>query len=70
MAASQKSFTGQSLTIVRQYAQTNFPLLRPTNKFEEERHLLYAPNRFSPVRIGEVFRSRYQVVGKLSFGMF
>jgi hypothetical protein len=41
----------------------------PTDtKVEEETLPDYVASRYYPVRIGEVFRSRYQVVGKLGFG--
>ncbi|TFK89729.1 kinase-like protein [Polyporus arcularius HHB13444] len=35
---------------------------------EEERVPWYDPKDFYPIRIGEVFQSRYQVVGKLGYG--
>lgn len=37
-------------------------------KIEEEKVPNYKPERFYPVRLGEVFDSRYQVVAKLGFG--
>jgi len=37
-------------------------------KIEEETLPDYVPSHFYPVRIGEIFRDRYQVVGKLGFG--
>ena len=36
--------------------------------FEEERLLWYKPEQFYPVHIGEIFKSRYKVVGKLGYG--
>ncbi|KAK4149514.1 kinase-like domain-containing protein [Chaetomidium leptoderma] len=41
---------------------------RKTKKIEEETLPDYLPERFYPVRIGEVLASRYQVVGKLGYG--
>ncbi|KAE9404244.1 kinase-like protein [Gymnopus androsaceus JB14] len=35
---------------------------------EEENWEWYEPGLFYPVRIGEVFKSRYQVIGKLGYG--
>lgn len=42
-------------------------LLQP---FEEERLPWYDPNQFYPVRIGEIFNSKYKVVGKLGYGAY
>ncbi|KAJ8488921.1 hypothetical protein ONZ51_g3246 [Trametes cubensis] len=44
------------------------PIIDPSELVEEERIPWYNPTDFYPVRIGEVFRSRYQVVGKLGYG--
>jgi len=42
----------------------------PTSeKVEEETIPGYVTTRYYPVRIGQVFRNRYQVVGKLGFGI-
>ena len=35
---------------------------------EEESFPWYTEESFYPVRIGEVFKSRYQVIGKLGYG--
>ncbi|GLB19749.1 hypothetical protein AtubIFM61612_009665 [Aspergillus tubingensis] len=53
---------------VRNYSQSTHPLLDPTEKLEEETLPWYSPEGFYPVRVGEVFQSRYQVVGKLGYG--
>ncbi|RDH27928.1 kinase-like domain-containing protein [Aspergillus welwitschiae] len=53
---------------VRNYSQSSLPLLDPTEKLEEETLPWYSPERSYPVRIGEVFQSRYKVVGKLGYG--
>ncbi|KAL4783324.1 kinase-like protein [Aspergillus varians] len=54
---------------VRQLCQSSsFPLLDATEKLEEETLPWYSYETFYPVKIGEVFQSRYQVVGKLGYG--
>ena len=40
-----------------------------SRKVEEETIPGYVVTRYYPVRIGQIFRDRYQVVGKLGFGM-
>jgi serine/threonine-protein kinase SRPK3 len=37
-------------------------------KVEEETLPDYLASRYYPVRIGDIFRDRYQVIGKLGFG--
>ena len=49
-------------------AGAKFPVVDSTQLIGEERLPWYDPNDFYPVRIGEVFQSRYQVVGKLGYG--
>ena len=42
----------------------------PANeKVEEESVPGYVATRYYPVKIGQIFRNRYQVVGKLGFGI-
>ncbi|KAL4891343.1 kinase-like protein [Aspergillus ambiguus] len=53
---------------VHKFAQSNVRLLDSTEKFEEEMLPWYSRELYYPVKIGEVFRSRYQVIGKLGFG--
>ncbi|OGM47773.1 protein kinase [Aspergillus bombycis] len=53
---------------VREFSQFNYPLLDSTEKLEEETLPWYSPNDFYSVKIGEVFQSRYQVIGKLGYG--
>lgn len=45
-----------------------FEVLPLHEKIEEERIPDYKAERFYPVRLGDVFESRYQVVAKLGFG--
>jgi hypothetical protein len=44
------------------------PRVLPHQKIEEETIPDYLVTRYYPVRIGEVFHDRYQVVGKLGYG--
>lgn len=50
------------------FSNPNFPKIAPTKLIEEETILDYVASRYYPVRIGEVLRDRYQIVGKLGFG--
>lgn len=52
----------------RQYPSTGFDLLNHVPKLEEENWEWYSSEEFYPVKIGETFKSRYQVVGKLGYG--
>lgn len=58
----------RSVSPVREISQSSFPLLDPTQRLEKETLSWYSPDGFYPVKIGEVFQSRYQVVGKLGYG--
>ncbi|CRL22603.1 Serine/threonine-protein kinase DCLK [Penicillium camemberti] len=53
---------------VRQFTQSNIQPLDSNLKFEEETHPGYKAEDSYSVQIGEVFQSRYQVIGKLGFG--
>ena len=39
------------------------------SRIEEELGPLYTPFRYHPVRFGESFNGRYEVVGKLGWGL-
>lgn len=52
----------------RIFPTKGFGLLPTNTRFEEERLVGYQANDFYPVRLGEVFQARYQVVAKLGFG--
>ncbi|RMY79020.1 hypothetical protein D0863_00350 [Hortaea werneckii] len=52
----------------RAFPSDGFPLLPLETKFEEERLLGYKAGEYYPVRLGEVFKSRYQVLAKLGYG--
>ncbi|KAL3462503.1 protein kinase [Aspergillus heterothallicus] len=58
---------GRGPSPVRKFSSPTI-LLDPNNKLEEENLRGYSPEHFYPVRIGDVFRSKYQVVGKLGYG--
>lgn len=51
----------------RKYSQAGI-ILDPNDKLEEEKQRGYSPDQFYPVKIGNVFHSRYQVIGKLGYG--
>ncbi|RAL05403.1 putative protein kinase [Aspergillus ibericus CBS 121593] len=46
----------------------NIPILDPSTKTEEQRMPAYERGLFYPVKYGEVFHSKYQVLSKLGFG--
>ena len=54
----------------RQFPATGFEVIGSLCRVEEEEWEWYNPEEFYPVRIGEVFKSQYQVVGKLGYGAF
>jgi len=54
----------------RQASATRFDTIDVAQKVEEERLSWYTPEDFYPVRIGETFKSRYRVVGKLGYGSY
>jgi len=60
--------TMTSRDIARTFPTEGFEKLSLQEKIEEERIPAYKAERFYPVRLGEVFQSRYQVVAKLGFG--
>ena len=52
----------------RKFLNSGFKMISDAEKLEEETWDWYKPGLFYPVRIGEVFQSRYQVLGKLGYG--
>jgi len=54
----------------RQFPTTGFEVIGSSCLVEEEKLEWCNPEEFYPVRIGEVFKSQYQVVGKLGYGAF
>lgn len=59
----------------RTFSSTNSNINNASKKIsddqqlEEETNLGYNAGNFYPVRVGEVFESRYEVLAKLGFGM-
>lgn len=56
-------------TPARHLATSHFQELPFEAKIEEELAPGYRPDDFYPVRLGEVFNARYQVVAKLGCGV-
>ncbi|KAJ8110900.1 hypothetical protein OPT61_g6377 [Boeremia exigua] len=54
--------------LARTFPVDGFDELPLQEKIEEERLTGYRAERFYPVRLGEVVKSRYQIVAKLGFG--
>ncbi|KAK8102958.1 Serine/threonine protein kinase [Apiospora sp. TS-2023a] len=50
------------------FSNPNFTRISLDEKIEEELFPDYIASRYYPVRVGEVLRGRYQIVGKLGFG--
>ncbi|KAI0406273.1 serine threonine protein kinase, CMGC group [Xylaria palmicola] len=50
------------------FSNSNFKKIRLEEKIEEELYPDFVASRYYPVRIGEILRDRYQIVGKLGFG--
>lgn len=44
------------------------PIIKTRQAVEEETLPVYDPDEFYPVHIGDVFKERYHVLGKLGFG--
>ena len=62
---SSRSFSSTNSTI------NDLPKLIPEDRqFEEEANPGYKAEHFYPVRIGEIFKFRYEVLAKLGFGMY
>ena len=51
------------------FQNTSYKVVGAAQKLEEEAFEDYATGKYYPVVIGDVFASRYQVVGKLGFGV-
>lgn len=62
------SSTRQLAILPRTFPTDGFPLLPNTSKFEEEKLIGCKADAFYPVHLGEVFKSKYQVVAKFGFG--
>ncbi|EEU37263.1 uncharacterized protein NECHADRAFT_92250 [Fusarium vanettenii 77-13-4] len=62
------SFARAPAIHARTFPSKGFQLLPASRKLEEETLPDYRAERFYPVKLGEVFASRYQAVAKLGFG--
>jgi serine/threonine-protein kinase SRPK3 len=50
------------------FSNPTFVRIPASQKIEEETIPDYVASRYYPVRIGEILKDRYQIVGKLGFG--
>ncbi|KAK4207751.1 CMGC SRPK kinase [Rhypophila decipiens] len=51
------------------FPKANFPRVPADTKIDEEQIRDYVAERYYPTHIGEILRDRYQIVGKLGFGV-
>ena len=51
------------------FSNPNFGRISANQTIEEENFPDYIASRYYPTRIGEVIKDRYQVVGKLGYGV-
>lgn len=58
----------RSASPLRTFPNSGFKVINNVEKLEEENWEWYEPGLYYPVRIGQVFQSRYQVLGKLGYG--
>nr|KMM69727.1 hypothetical protein CPAG_06041 [Coccidioides posadasii RMSCC 3488] len=54
----------------RNFSSQFYPIINADQRLEEETLPFYEHEQYYPVHIGEVFGSRYQVVGKLGYGAY
>jgi len=52
-----------------QFPTTGFEILDEKHILEEEQFEEFKTGRYYPVNIGDIFNLKYQVVGKLGFGV-
>jgi len=51
------------------FSNSNFKILPSDQKIEEEAHEAISKGRYYPVRIGDTIENKYQVLGKLGYGL-
>ncbi|EEQ28042.1 putative non-specific serine/threonine protein kinase [Microsporum canis] len=54
----------------RNFSDRNHPVVTSDRALEEERLPFYEHEQYYPAHIGDVFNSRYQIVGKLGYGAY
>ncbi|KIV83206.1 hypothetical protein PV11_05253 [Exophiala sideris] len=55
-------------SLARTFPTEGFEILSSDKLYEEEQNSGYDAKRYYPVRLGDIFRARYQVVAKIGFG--
>lgn len=60
--------TGRTPSPARQPPESGFEIVEDGLLLEEQSFSWYTPETFCPVKIGDVFESKYQVLGKLGYG--
>ncbi|TPR08050.1 hypothetical protein CAN33_0016900 [Aspergillus niger] len=68
MGSDIPSTTSRNTQNAQKFPTSGFNIIQPDEKVEEEELPDYEARRFYPVRLGETFQNRYQVVAKLGFG--
>ena len=51
------------------FSSSNFKTLATDQEIEEEAHDAISKGRYYPMRIGNIVENKYQIVGKLGFGV-
>ncbi|KAL8971741.1 MAG: hypothetical protein Q9197_003115 [Variospora fuerteventurae] len=64
-----KSLVRQPDSQLVRFTNSNFKILPSDQQIEEEAYDNITKGRYYPVRIGDVIKERYQVVGKLGYGL-
>lgn len=52
-----------------QFPTSGFKVIKPSQILEEERFEQLKKGNYYPVNIGDILASKYQVIGKLGFGI-
>ncbi|GLA41682.1 hypothetical protein AnigIFM63309_009779 [Aspergillus niger] len=68
MGSDIPSTTSRITQNAQKFPTSGFDIIQPDEKVEEEELPDYEARHFYPVRLGEIFQNRYQVVAKLGFG--
>ncbi|GLA01218.1 hypothetical protein AnigIFM60653_011079 [Aspergillus niger] len=68
MGSDIPSTTSKITQNAQKFPTSGFDIIQPDEKVEEEELPDYEARHFYPVRLGEIFQNRYQVVAKLGFG--